>query len=177
MWPLTVPGLGIREAAGHNSRVTDTSPITADITDTPAARPSGIHHVRLTVTDIGRSRDFYTQVFGSAPALDFSGTGDAGISEDPHRLYGGCVFIFGQHIVGLRPVAPTGDRFESTRVGLDHIGLSVGSVADLQAAAERLAALGITHGEVTELGAFGLAILSLQDPDDINLELVAPLSQ
>jgi glyoxylase I family protein len=157
--------------------VTDTSDITADTSNAAAARPSGIHHVRLTVTDIGRSRDFYARVFGSAPAVDFSGQSDAGIREDPHRLYGGCVFIFGQQIVGLRPVAPAGDRFESTRVGLDHIGLSVDSVADLRAAAERLAAQGITHGEVTELTAFGLAILSLQDPDDINLELVAPISQ
>lgn len=154
--------------------MTDTSPITDNIAATPAARPSGIHHVRLTVTDIARSRDFYARVFGAPPALDFSGEADAGVRDDPGRLYGGCVFFFGQQIVGLRPVAPAGDRFESTRVGLDHIGLSVGSVADLRAAAERLAALGVSHGEVTELTGFGLAILSLQDPDDINLELVAP---
>ena len=31
------------------------------------------------------------------------------------------------------------------------------------------------HGEVTELAGFGIAILSVQDPDDINLELTAPL--
>jgi glyoxylase I family protein len=149
--------------------------MTADSSGPPAARPAGIHHVRLTVTDIGQSRDFYARVFGSAPAVDFSGESDPGIREDQARLYGGCVFIFGQQIVGLRPVAAASDRFESTRVGLDHIGLTVDSAADLRAAADRLTAMGITHGEITELPAFGLAILSLQDPDDINLELVAPL--
>jgi len=48
----------------------------------------------------------------------------------------------------------------------------VDSRADLEAAAERLSADGVPHGEVTDLG--GLLILSLQDPDDINLELCCP---
>jgi glyoxylase I family protein len=53
--------------------------------------------------------------------------------------------------------------------------LAVDSVDDLRAATARLDGLGVSHGEVTELADFGLAILSLQDPDDINLELVAEL--
>ena len=73
-------------------------------------------------------------------------------------------------------MADAGDRFESTRVGLDHLSLAVGSAEDLQAAAARLDAAGVEHGEVTELAGFGIAILSVQDPDDINLELTAPLS-
>lgn len=35
---------------------------------------------------------------------------------------------------------------------------------------------GIEHGEVTDLDDAGIAILSFQDPDDINVELTAPLS-
>jgi glyoxylase I family protein len=34
---------------------------------------------------------------------------------------------------------------------------------------------GIEHGEVTDLEDAGMAILSFQDPDDINVELTAPL--
>ena len=49
-----------------------------------------------------------------------------------------------------------------------------GSVDDLHEAARRLDELGVEHGEVTPLPAFGLVILSLQDPDDVNLELAAP---
>ena len=148
------------------------------MTDTsePLARPGAIHHVRLTVTDIARSKDFYGRLLGAVPAVDFSDqAGDPAVQEDPARLYGGCVFAVGGQLLGLRPVAEAGDRFRSTRVGLDHLSFGVGSPEELQAAAARLDAAGVEHGEVTELTGFGIAILSVQDPDDINLELTAPL--
>ena len=64
--------------------------------------------------------------------------------------------------------------FFPSRVGLDHLSLSVGSVDDLHSAAGRLAAAGVEHGEVKDLGSLGMTILSVQDPDDINVELSAP---
>ena len=147
------------------------------MTENPMAQPQAIHHVRLTVTDIGRSKAFYRSLLGADPAIDFSDqAGQPGVGEDPERFFGGCVFALGDQLLGLRPVAAAGDRFESTRVGLDHLSLSVGSRAELTAAAARLDAAGVAHGEVTDLTDAGLAILSLQDPDDINLELTAALS-
>jgi glyoxylase I family protein len=152
----------------HSGLMSDTSE--------PLARPGAIHHVRLTVTDIARSKDFYIRLLGAGPAVDFSDqAGDPAVLADPARIYGGCVFSVGDQLLGLRPVAEAGDRFRSTRVGLDHLSLAVGSTEDLQAAAARLDAAGIEHGEVTPLAGFGIAILSVQDPDDINLELTAPL--
>ena len=148
------------------------------MTDTsePLARPGAIHHVRLTVTDIARSKDFYARLLGTGPAADFSDqAADPAVQEDPARLYGGCVFAVGEQLLGLRPVAAAGDRFRSTRVGLDHLSLAVASSDELRAVASRLDAAGVHHGEVTELTGFGIAILSVQDPDDINLELTAPL--
>ena len=140
------------------------------------AAVTGIGHVRLTVTDIRQSKGFYQQLLGTEPAIDQSEQVDQpGVREDPSRLYGGCVFPVGDQILGLRPVAKSGDRFASTRVGLDHVSLAVGSVDDLHAAAARLTEAGIAHGEVTELPDAGMAILSLQDPDDINVELTAAL--
>ena len=54
--------------------------------------PQGIHHVRLTVTDIARSKAFYVQLLGSQPAIDFSDQADEpGAREDRARFYGGCV--------------------------------------------------------------------------------------
>ncbi|WP_139978556.1 VOC family protein [Nocardioides litoris] len=130
----------------------------------------GLHHVRLTVTDIRRSKAFYTSVLGSEPAMDFSDEVDEpGTTEDQEKLYGGCVFDLGGQLLGLRPVAQAGDRFDSTRVGLDHVSLQVGRREDLDAAARRLDEAGIEHGEVYSAGA--VTILSFQDPDDINLEL------
>jgi glyoxylase I family protein len=141
----------------------------------PLARPQAIHHVRLTVTEIGRSKAFYSRLLGADPAVDFSDqVEEQGVREDPARVFGGCVFPVGDQLLGLRPVAATGDTFESTRVGLDHLSLAVGSVEELRAAAARLDEGGVPHGEVTELDGMGLTILSVQDPDDINLELTAP---
>lgn len=136
----------------------------------------GIGHLRLTVTDIGRSREFYRRLFGSDPVIDFSDQVDEpGVREDQERFFGGSVFQLGEQVLGLRPVADPTDSFDSTRVGLDHVGLAVDSAEELHAAAARLEAAGVPHGEVTELDAAGMVILSVQDPDDINVELVAPL--
>ena len=146
------------------------------MTNAPSARPTGIHHVRLTVTDIARSKSFYEDVFGVHPAVDFSDrVEEPGVREDPERMFGGCAFAVGDQVLGLRPAAAAGDSFASTRVGLDHLSLAVASTADLAAAAERLTGRGVEHGEIVELTEMGIAILSLQDPDDINLELTAPL--
>lgn len=142
---------------------------------TAVVRPDGISHVRLTVTDIVRSKAFYQQLLGSELAFDFSDRVDEpGVREDPERLYGGCGFAVGSQLLGLRPVADPGDTFRSTRVGLDHLSLGLGSLDELQAAIQRLDDAGIAHGELIDLGELGMAIVSIQDPDDINLELSAP---
>ena len=142
------------------------------MSDNPAEPvvPSGINHLRLTVTDIERSKAFYTTLLGREPVIDFSADVDQpGVRQDQSRFFGGVVYSFGDQVLGLRPVAEAGDTFSSTRVGLDHVGLQVGSRNDLDLAAERLSADGVPHGEVIDLGP--MVILSLQDPDDINLEL------
>ncbi|WP_148613024.1 VOC family protein [Nocardioides rubriscoriae] len=142
---------------------------------TPIAPVQGIHHVRITVTDIARSKDFYSNLFGREPQIDATEHhGEPGAAEDPQRFYGGCIFAVEGQLFGLRPVAAPGDRFDSTRVGLDHVSFSVATKAELTAAAERLDAAGIVNGGVTSLTGFGMSILSFQDPDDINLELLAP---
>ncbi|MBE7188018.1 VOC family protein [Jatrophihabitans endophyticus] len=140
---------------------------------TPITRPTAIHHVRLTVTDIHRSKAFYQQLLGDETAFDFSDRVDEpGVRDDPAQLYGGAGFQIGDQLLGLRPVASPDDSFRSTRVGLDHLSLLVGSEDELHEAARRLDDAGVEHGEVAHLEATGMVILSIQDPDDINIELV-----
>jgi glyoxylase I family protein len=137
---------------------------------------TGTHHIRLTVTDIARSRAFYQDVLGFPIAAESPGSpDDPAVRTDPMRLFGGVVFQAGGMLLGLRPVAAATDRFDSERVGLDHLSFAVPARDDLVAAAARLAEAGIEHGEITEMADFGIAILSFSDPDGIHLELTAPL--
>ncbi|MDE9366386.1 VOC family protein [Luteipulveratus sp. YIM 133132] len=137
---------------------------------------NGLAHVRLTVTDIARSKAFYDQVFGWPVAADESGAVDEpGVRDSRERFYGGTVYQTPQGtLFGLRPVGA--DGFDPDRTGLDHVSFTVSSRDELEAAAQRFDEAGIEHGDVTDLDDVGLAILSFQDPDDINIELTAPLS-
>jgi catechol 2,3-dioxygenase-like lactoylglutathione lyase family enzyme len=137
---------------------------------------TGLHHVRLTVTDLERSKAFYMDVLGFEIAAESPGSpDDPEVRKDPTQLYGGVVFQTNGMLFGLRPVAQAQDSFDSERVGLDHVSFTVGSRAELDQAAERLSEHAIPHGEVKDLTDFGLAILSFDDPDGVHLELTAAL--
>jgi len=135
--------------------------------------PGPIHHLRLTVTDINRSREFYTSLLGFDVAVDSPPDSDPGAAAARTILFGGCVLSRGNLLLGLRPVAPGGDRFDEDRVGLDHMSFSVGSRAELEAAVRLFDERGVRHGEITRLSSFGIDILEFRDPDNIQLELTA----
>jgi catechol 2,3-dioxygenase-like lactoylglutathione lyase family enzyme len=135
-----------------------------------------IHHLRLTVTDLGRSRDFYTRVLGFQVVAESPPAGDPTAEAMAHILWGGIVMQRGNLLMGLRPVAPAGDRFDEDRVGLDHLSFSVASPQDLESAAAVLDDQGVPHGEIIELSSFGIYILAFRDPDNIQLELTAPIA-
>lgn len=136
----------------------------------------GFAHVRLTVTNIARSKAFYDQIFGWPVAIDASDQVDEpGVRSSREKFYGGTVYQTPQGtLFGLRPVGQ--EEFDADRTGLDHLSFAVNSRDELDAAAAALTAAGIEHGEVTDLSDAGLAILSFQDPDNINIELTAPLA-
>jgi len=137
-----------------------------------AIETTGYAHIRLTVTDIGRSRAFYEDVFGFDVAMEVPADADDATREKLGFLFGGVLYSFGTSLFGLRPAAPDTDRFHEDRVGLDHLSFSVSSRAALDDAASALDAKGIAHGGVKNIGpAF---ILEFRDPDGIALELLAP---
>ena len=142
-----------------------------------AIATTSLHHLRITVTNLARSRAFYTEVLGFDVAAESQGDPeDPAVRADPAQLYGGVVFATNGILFGLRPVAPHDDHFVADRVGLDHVSFTVAKRSDLDAAADALRERGIEHGEVQELAGFGIAILSFSDPDGVHLELTAPLS-
>ena len=133
---------------------------------------TGYGHVRLTVTDVARSRAFYDRVFGFPVAFEVPADADDGTREALAFLFGGVIYaVPGGGLLGLRPVAAEGDRFDEDRVGLDHLSFAVGSVAELQDAVALLDEAGVAHGGVKDLG--NASILEFRDPDGIALELIA----
>jgi glyoxylase I family protein len=139
--------------------------------------PAGdIHHLRLTVTDIGRSRAFYTGLLGFDVAVESPPADDPSAEETYKVLFGGIVMTRGNLLMGLRPVAPANDRFDDDRVGLDHLSFSVPGRDDLERAVSLFDENGVPHGEITALPSFGIYILPFRDPDNIQLELTAPIA-
>src|SRR6516162_4228266 len=116
----------------------------------PGQIPAGeIHHLRLTVTDVQRSREFYTSLLGFQVAVESPPPGDPAAEETFSILFGGVVMVRGHLIMGLRPMAPAGDRFDPDRVGLDHLSFSVASRGDLDQAIRLFDERGVTHGQIT----------------------------
>ena len=140
-----------------------------------------IHHLRMTVTDVARSKQFYTEVLGFEVAVDGPPPpSDKSYAEIVDSLQGGIILTHQGMFFGLRPAgadrATSGDCFDALRVGLDHLSFSVPSRADLDQAVALLDAGGVEHGPIRELQALGLAFLAFFDPDWIALELSAPIA-
>ena len=127
---------------------------------------NGVHHIRLIVTDPVRSRDFYTSFLNFTVAAE---------------LPPGFVLTDGHILLGVTPPwdmnqAIENDRFSPHRVGLDHLSFTLGSRAEMEQAAHLFSERGVPHGQITDLPSFGICILEFRDPDNIQLELTAPLS-
>ncbi len=124
-----------------------------------------VDHLKLTVTDVAKSRDFYTRL------LNFEVVGEFG----PATLISN-----GRVMIGLGPApdpvrARNDDRFDENRVGLDHLSFAVTSRAELDRAVRIFDEQGVPHGEITDLGeCFGIYVLMFRDPDNVQLELTAP---
>lgn len=140
-----------------------------------------VNHIRMSVTDVERSKKFYTEVLGFEVGID----GPPPPDNEHHEaisdsLQGGVVLMHQGMFFGLRPVsaeqAKAGDRFDPLRVGLDHLSFTVPTRADLDQAAEWLDERGVPHGPIRDLAAVGLSFLAFFDPDGIALELSAPMA-
>jgi glyoxylase I family protein len=127
-------------------------------------------HIRLTVTDIERSRAFYDDVLGLPVAFEVPADADDPTREQLGFLFGGVIYRLGDSLFGLRPVG--NDTFDEDRVGLDHVSFAVASRAELDAAVALLDERGVAHDGLKDIGA-GF-ILEFRDPDNIALELFAP---
>ena len=83
------------------------------------------------MTDLARSLQFYTSLLGFQVAVESPPPDDPAAAEVFKILFGGVVMIRGNLLLGLRPMAASGDHFDPDRVGLDHLSFGVPGRADL----------------------------------------------
>ena len=131
-----------------------------------AADFPGLGHVAVTVTDIDRSREWYSKLFGSQPVLD----------EDAGTFYHVVWALGGGSLFGIHTHPRENDQpdFSEFRTGLDHIAFACASRSDLEAWETRLDDLGIAHGGIVD-APYGSG-LSFRDVDNLPLEFFAPPS-
>ena len=124
---------------------------------------TGIHHLTLTVSDAEASAEWYQRLLGPASVTRREGPGWSRV-----RMQWAQGLIIGatQHDSTI-----PGDRFDHSRVGLDHIGLGCRDEAEVRAWASRLDDLGIVHGPVEDV-PYGWAVTA-RDPDGIAVEFFA----
>jgi catechol 2,3-dioxygenase-like lactoylglutathione lyase family enzyme len=120
-----------------------------------------IHHVKLPVSDLSASRDWYQRILGFEVEIEFTEGGE------------------------LRGLAMT-DRDRTVRLalrldpertaalsGFDPLALTVPSRDDVQAWVEHLDGAGAVHGGVVTGHRGGAVLVGLHDPDGIEIRLYA----
>ncbi|WP_101946968.1 VOC family protein [Mycobacterium sp. 3519A] len=127
---------------------------------TPVASPIG--HVGLNVTDVARSMDFYRAVFG----FDLLAEG-----TDDGRRY---AFLGRADTVTLTLWQQSDGAFQTAQPGLHHIAFSVPTLADVEAAQDRLRQLDVAliYDDILahQPGATSGGIF-FTDPDGIRVEI------
>lgn len=124
---------------------------------------SSVHHVNFTVTDLGRSAAWYTQVLGLTKGWEMEDAEGKGrkvvllLDGTPLRI-----------VLSLHQ-ANSGEPFSEFVTGLDHIALTVSDRGELEAWQRRFEELGVTHTPIKE-GATGW-LITFRDPDNIQFEM------
>jgi catechol 2,3-dioxygenase-like lactoylglutathione lyase family enzyme len=122
----------------------------------PAPR---LHHTSLTVTSLERSVPWYREVLGLAEPLRHDG---ARWQRVVWRTEGVTMSLT------VHDRTDAHDRFDESRVGMDHLAFGCTSRAELDEWVAHLDALGVEHGPVVEAPHAHLVVA--HDPDGIPVE-------
>ena len=144
------------------------------MTTAPATK---LHHLAITVSDVDASVPWYEAVFGVQHRMDV-----------PHE--GGVGKLLGNEAMDLiivvhRHDANDGGLFAETVTGLDHAGFVVPTRDDLVAWQSHLESNGVVRADHADkpLTQSPIAdepyasVLVFRDPDNIQLELFAPVAR
>jgi catechol 2,3-dioxygenase-like lactoylglutathione lyase family enzyme len=148
----------VRETTTQN----DNDPSSPEVTHSsplgqgpPVASVVGVYHVRLPVSDVLLSRDWYLDVLGFEPVLDY---------EEEDRLVGVAL----RHPSGVRLGVHLDPERALALRGFAVLSLRVSTRADLEAWSAHFDRLGVEHSVIAEgHPGFGLEVA---DPDGICVE-------
>lgn len=121
-------------------------------------KTTGAHHIALRSTDLQRAKRFYTETLGFSL-----------IKETPELF----LFKAGGTAFGVRAPesdTPRGDKFNSHRVGLDHIALACDDEEELERVAAALTAAGIENTGIKTDETLNKQYVAFKDPDRIAWE-------
>ncbi len=125
---------------------------------------TGLHHISFTVRDLGTSVAWYQDVLGFEHDTDVE---REEFRRTRLRHPGAGVTV----TLTAHRSAPD-DAFSELRAGLDHLAFSVGGVDEIEAWKQRFEERGVDHSEIKRT-PIGAAIITLRDPDNIQLEVFA----
>ncbi|MGW6401499.1 VOC family protein [Streptomyces sp. NPDC055134] len=128
---------------------------------------TGIAHIAIVVSDMAASVDWYRRALGFEPV--------GGVRPGPLEV-GHPRQIMRHADSGLvlavhAPLRRSGDMFDPSRTGLDHLSLAVSDRTALESWAQRLDGLGVPRSPVRDAGY--AEFVSVADPDGIAWELWA----
>ena len=142
-----------------------------------AVTPAKLHHLAITVTDVDASLPWYENVFGVKHRMDVPHDGGVGklLGTDAMDL----ILVLHHHD------SNDGGGFVETATGLDHVGFVVPTRDDLVAWQDHLEANGVARADNADkpLTQSPIAdeayasVLVFRDPDNIQLELFAPVAR
>jgi glyoxylase I family protein len=140
-------------------------------TPDPTVQPAltAIHHVGVTVTDAEASAAWYERVLGFQRQFE----------ERHYRSdAGGYTIVLGppdsSFSLGVdHHPTNSGDNFDPTRTGLDHLSFQVASVDALHAWVAHLENQRVPNSGVYPMEGFPLSLVTFRDPDGVQLELIA----
>jgi catechol 2,3-dioxygenase-like lactoylglutathione lyase family enzyme len=132
--------------------------------DTAVPAIAGFHHVKLPVSDVQRSREWYERVLAMVVHLEFVEDGRlAGVAlKDPADTVQ----------IALRQEPARSDALS----GFDPVALRVSSTDDLERWRRRLDELGESHGGI-HTGHVGQVLIGLRDPDGVEIRLYVDTAQ
>ena len=122
---------------------------------------SGFHHVKLPVSAVAHSRDWYTRVLGFTTDIEFVEDGVLmGVALAHEGMPAG---------IALRHDP---ERAEALS-GFDALALLVPTRHEVHAWKARLGDAGVPHGGIVTGHRGGAVLVGLRDPDDIEIRLYA----